>query len=267
MLRRLRLRYGGNCVLCGADLAKGTEALYHPETKTVRCIVCNPPSTELGQVAHGSAGASAHREYERRRTAREARVKALLGNVIGGVALAIAGEQRSTRAWESGSVGEQKLGEVLTTIDGIAVLHDRRVPGTRGNIDHIVVAPTGVFVIDAKHYAGLIHVRHRGSFLIGDECLYVGSRDCSQLAANMAWQVQVIRDVLDSIPDSRSIAILAVLCFVDGEWPLFMPPESYKGVRLEGLRSIKTLLANPGPLGSDQIARINRALSIAFPSK
>lgn len=267
MLRRLRLRYGGNCVLCGAELAKGTEALYHPETKTVRCIVCNPASTKSAQMAHGSAGASAHREYERRRTAREARVKALLGNVIGGVALAIAGEQPSTRAWESGSVGERKLAEALTTIDGIAVLHDRRVPGTRGNIDQIVVAPASVFVVDAKHYAGLIHIRHRGSFLIGDERLYVGGRDCSHLAANMAWQVKVVCDVLDSIPDFRPIAVQAVLCFVDGEWPLFMPPKSYKGVRLEGLRSIKELLSNPGPLGLEQIARINRALSIAFPSK
>src|SRR5437867_4753084 len=75
-LRRLRLRYGGSCILCGAELTKGTEALYHPETRTVRCIVCDPASTEPpAEVVGGSAGASAHREYERRRAAREVRVK------------------------------------------------------------------------------------------------------------------------------------------------------------------------------------------------
>jgi len=177
------------------------------------------------------------------------------------------GEQPSTSAWERGSVGERKLGEILAAMDGISVLHDRRVPGTRGNIDHLVVAPAGVFVIDTKHYAGLIHIRYRGSFLNRDQRLYVGSRDCSQLAANMAWQVKAVRDVLDSTHDAGSIAVLAVLCFVDGEWPLFTSPEYYKGVRLEGLRSIKKLLADPGPLGPDQIARVNRTLSIAFPSK
>ncbi len=187
--------------------------------------------------------------------------------MVGGVALAVAGEQKSTIAWERGAVGERQLGEVLASIDGIAVLHDRRVPGTRGNIDHLVVAATGVFVVDAKHYAGLIRIRDRGNFFNRDERLYVGSRDCSPLAENMAWQVTAVRDVLDSIPDARSISVQAVLCFVDGEWPLIRPPESYKGVHLEGLRSIKKLLAEPGPLDADRIARIDRTLSIAFPSK
>jgi nuclease-like protein len=243
------------------------EALYHAETKTIRCIVCNslaPPRTE---VDPGSAGASAHREYERRRAAREVRVKARLGNLLGGVALAIAGEQQTTTAWERGSVGERKLGEILTGIDGIAVLHDRRVPGTRGNLDHIVVAPAGVFVVDAKHYAGLIRIRDRGSIFNRDERLYVGSRDCSRLAENMAWQVDAVRDVVNSIPDGGSIPVQAVLCFVDGEWPLIGPPDSYKGVRLHGPRSIKRLLAEPGPLDAVRIRTINRTLSIAFPGK
>jgi hypothetical protein len=248
-------------------LAKGTEARYHQETKTIRCIVCNPASTAPAKLAPGLAGASAHREYERRRTAREARVKGRLGNFVGGVALAIAGEQQSTRAWERGSVGERKLGEILTGIAGIAVLHDRRVPGTQGNLDHLIVAPTGVLVVDAKHYAGLIRIRDRGSFFNRDDRLYIGNRDCSQLAENMAWQVEAVRDVLNSISDGGSIPVRAVLCFVDGQWPLIRPPESYKDVRLEGLRSIKKLLAEPGPLDTVQIATIDRTLSIAFPSK
>ena len=248
-------------------MPKGIDALYHPGTKTIRCIVCNIASTAALEVDIGSAGASAHREYERRRTAREARVKGRLGNLVGGLALNIAGEQQSTSAWERGSVGERKLGEVLTGIDGIAVLHDRRVPDTRGNLDHLVVAPTGVFVVDAKHYSGLIRIRDRGSFLNRDERLYVGSRDCSQLAENMAWQVKAVSDVISLVPNAESIPIQAVLCFVDGEWPLIRPPESYKGVRLEGPRSIVKLLAEPGSLDSDQIATIDRTLSIAFPSK
>ncbi|MEW5990840.1 MAG: nuclease-related domain-containing protein [Chloroflexota bacterium] len=40
--------------------------------------------------------------------------------------------------------------------------HDRRVPGTRGNIDHIIVAPASVFVVDARAYVGLIEVRNYG---------------------------------------------------------------------------------------------------------
>jgi hypothetical protein len=57
---------------------------------------------------------------------------------------------------------------------GISALHDRRIPGTRANIDHIAVGPRGVFVIDAKKYTGGPSLRvegglfsPRGDFTIG----------------------------------------------------------------------------------------------------
>lgn len=266
-LRRLRLRYAGACVLCGSPLAKGCEALYHPVTKTVRCLECKPGPNRAA-IDSGSAGASAHREFERRRAAREARVKSQLGSFLGGAALALAGEPRSTRAWERGSVGEQKLAEALEGIESLIVLNDRRVPGTRGNIDHIVVSPAGVFVIDAKRYTGLIQIRDRGGFLNVDERLYVGGRDCSALASNMSWQVSAVKGAIESgLAELSGVPITPVLCFIDGEWPLLMPPESYKGVRLEGKRSIKKLLSAHELLDGDQIGRIGRYLAIAFPAK
>lgn len=266
-LRRLRLRYAGTCVLCGRALEKGCEALYHQSTRTVRCIECQPQDTPAG-IETGSAGVSAHREYERRRTAREARVKARFGNLIGGVALAVSGEPQSTRAWERGSLGEQKLAEALVGVDDLIVLHDRRVPRTRGNIDHIVIAPAGVFVVDAKRYEGLIRIRDRGGLFSRNERLYVGSRDCSALATNMAWQVSAVREALESTgPELHGVPVTPVLCFVDGEWPLLLPPESYMGVRLEGKRSIKKLVSGSGVLDRDKIGRISRILAVAFPAK
>ena len=266
-VRRLRLRYAGTCVLCGRPLEKGFEALYHQATKTVRCIDCKPQNTSAG-IESGSAGASAHREYERRRIAREARVKAQLGNLLGGIALDLFGEPQSTRAWERGSIGEQKLAEALVGIDDLVVLHDRRVRGTRGNIDHIVIAPAGVFVIDAKRYQGLIRIRDRGGLFSSDARLYVGSRDCSALATSMDWQVSAVRDALASAgSELRGVAVTPVLCFVDGEWPLLLPPVSYRGVRLEGKRSIKKLVSGSRILNRDQIDRISRILAVAFPAK
>src|SRR5438105_10193144 len=119
-----------------------------------------------------------------------------LGDVIGGVALTLTGEPQSTRAWEPGSIGEAKLAETLAGIDGLALMHDRRVHRTRGNIDHIIVGPAGVFVVDAKRYEGLIRIRERGGLFKRDERLYVGCRDCSNLATNMEWQVAAVCEVL-----------------------------------------------------------------------
>lgn len=269
-LKRLRLRYAGKCVLCGTDLGKGAEAWYHQATRTVRCIECPPHAAakDIAPIEAGMAGSSAHREYERRKALREARVKARLGNFVGGVALAITGDPQSTMAWRRGSIGEQKLAEALTGVIDLQVLHDRRVPGTRGNIDHILVSPAGVFVVDAKRYNGLIRIRDRGGLFNRDDRLYVGSRDCSELAENMSWQVEAVKRVLASA-DSEFVAVpvVPVLCFVEGEWPLLSPPESYKGVRLEGTRSIKKLVSSNQRLDGAQVERLTRTLAIAFPAK
>jgi nuclease-like protein len=235
--------------------------------RTVRCVECEPNDSRAA-VNTGSAGASAHREYERRRIAREVRVKAQLGDMIGGFALALAGEPQSTRAWERGSVGERKLAEALAGVEGLVVLHDRRAPKTRGNIDHIVIAPAGVFVVDAKRYAGLIQIRYRGGLFSRAERLYVGRRDCSDLATNMGWQIAAVRRALAAAnAELSAVPVTPVLCFVDGEWPLLLPPESYKGVRVEGTRSIKKLVSGSSILDHDRIDRISRILASAFPAK
>ncbi len=81
---------------------------------------------------------------------------------------------------------------------GIRILHDRRVSGTRGNPDHLVIGPAGVFVIDAKRYPGLVHVRDRGGWLRTDERLYVDHRDCWTLAEGMGWQQAALTAALQA---------------------------------------------------------------------
>jgi len=144
-VKRLRLRRAGTCSLCGLALGRGIEAYYEAATRTVRCLECPTQVQPMEAAAPdaGVAGRSAQGEFERRRDARAARVKGRLGNFVGGVVLGLSDEPQSTRAWASGAVGERGLAEALGHIEGLQVLHDRSVPGTRGNIDHIVVAAAG----------------------------------------------------------------------------------------------------------------------------
>ena len=253
--RRMKLRYGGRCILCGTELPKGTIAMYHQPTATVRCVECPIASgnPKVHPVDEGVAGGSAYRVYERRKAIRQARIREGLGKTLGDLAYAIGGEAPSTTAWKRGSIGEAKVADALRTVDGVRVLSDR--------------APAGVFVIDAKAYRGVISVKDRGGFLQRDERLYVGGRDRSQLAENMNWQVEAVRQVLVSA-GARFLAVPVqpVLCFVDGEWSL-RAPHIYRGVRLEGLRSIKQLVTKNQFLKSDDIETITQTLSIAFPAK
>ncbi len=53
---------------------------------------------------------------------------------LGGIAVARSDEKQRTKAWGTGAVGEERLGARLDSLasESIAVLHDRRIPGTRG---------------------------------------------------------------------------------------------------------------------------------------
>ena len=46
------------------------------------------------------------------------------------------------------------------------VLHDLALPGSRANVDHLVIGPTGVWVVDTKAYRARLDVRWR-SVLVG----------------------------------------------------------------------------------------------------
>jgi hypothetical protein len=47
------------------------------------------------------------------------------------------------------------------------VLHDLRIPGSRANVDHLVIGPTGVWVVDSKSYRARLRVR-RGAAWAGE---------------------------------------------------------------------------------------------------
>ena len=63
-----------------------------------------------------------------------------------------------------GAVGEKQVGRELTRLpDGFCVINDLSTPN--GNIDHVVVGPTGVFVLDAKAWRGVVTADGHGELL------------------------------------------------------------------------------------------------------
>lgn len=63
--------------------------------------------------------------------------------------------------WLAGAIGEQRVAETLTALPmSWTVIHDRLLmPGiTESNLDHVLVGPPGVVLVDAKNYAGDITV-------------------------------------------------------------------------------------------------------------
>jgi len=157
------------------------------------------------------------------------------------------------------------LADLADLVD-VIVLHDRRARGTGGNIDHIVIAPGGIFVVDAKAHKGGIRIRDKGGLFRSDKRLYVGGHDRSDLADNMGWQVTAVETALLSAGPQEA-RVTSVLCFLHAEWPLLFPPDTYKGVRLESPRSLKKLITGTHVLDAGEIDRLARVLATAFPTK
>jgi Nuclease-related domain len=61
-------------------------------------------------------------------------------------------------AWWCGADGERRTARLLDrlTRDGYVVFHDLALPGSPANVDHLVIGPTGVFVIDSKQWTGSV---------------------------------------------------------------------------------------------------------------
>ena len=284
-VKRMRLRYAGTCSRCGTPLEAGVTADYDPTSKTVACVGCparralpepaeataapkhaiTPDAPPELEVVDGTAGGSAVREFDRRHHARQQRVQANHPK-IGKFLLAVFDDPPSTRAWATGAVGEQQLGGMLAGIAGptVRVLHDRRIPRTTANIDHLVVCSSGVFVVDAKRYrdarpelrveGGLIRPRQ--------ELLMVGGRDRTKLVDGVHKQLGLVRAAL---ADEADVPVCGVLCFVDADWPLIGGSFTVQGVSVMWPKKLKALLAEAGPLDVDRIADLQWQLHEAFP--
>ena len=210
-------------------------------------------------MSDNEAGSSARREYERRRAKDESRIREGWGR-FGGLAVALSGERQSTRAWSTGAVGEERVGAVLDALrsDRIAVLHDRRVPGTRANIDHIVVCAGGVWVIDTKRYKGRPERRVEGGLVRPRvELLYVGGRNKTSLVEGVTWQVGKVQSALPELP------VRGILCFVDAEWGLFSGPFAVDGVEVMWPKKLVTRLGAEVE-GTAEVAAVAARLAIAF---
>jgi hypothetical protein len=154
----------------------------------------SPPAPALPAPAdvtgsHGSPGRSALAAYQRRRAeelacwtrglAWRAPLVAAAGLVsytlaaqaglprAGLLGLAVAalvgwrlrfGPSEQARTWQRGAQGERRTARLLDrlTHDGYVVFHDQAVPDSPANVDHLVIGPSGVFVIDSKQWAGSV---------------------------------------------------------------------------------------------------------------
>lgn len=253
------------CASCGAPLAARAVVVANTTTGHTWCVPCctareqQQPAT-ANPAAKGTPGASARREYERRRVADEQRSRNRWGR-LGSIAIGLSEPRGSTTAWKRGAVGEERLGARLSRLTGdkVAVLHDRRIPGGRTNIDHLVITTKRIWVIDAKRYTGRPERRAQGGLSRPrTERLFIAGRDRSQLVDGLLAQLMRVKQAVGELPVSGA------LCFIDADWPLFETAFKLRDVYATSPRRLTKLITGDAA-GSLDPTRTAAYLAHVFP--
>ena len=284
--KRLKLRRDGICTTCGIPLLTGTLALWSPSQRRVTCVEHQDLSTLLVEkvkpqtevvvpeelkalISQGIAGGSAMAENERRVKKREDRVTKRFPRA-GKYILALTDEPQSTKAWRVGAEGEVAIGKLLDSLAvkyGFRVLHDRLIPKTRTNIDHLAITKFGVFVIDAKNYKGVVRIKdNTGFFEKSTPELWVGKRNCMKIVAGVKKQTSIVTRILKD--DSIEFPVVGVLAFYAADWETFKFLRSQLEVDgvLINSKGIEAILSRDGALSAEEMDATTHSLATKFVS-
>ncbi len=112
---------------------------------------------------------------------------------------------RSADRWERGAQAEERTAATLAWLPPLYVtLHDLRLPGSPSNVDHLVVGPTGVFLLDTKV--------HDGTVRYGSGTLWRGRFPMRREFEALALEAARLGAVLDA-------PVVTAMCFAEGDLP------------------------------------------------
>lgn len=242
-----------------------------------------PSASVPMEWAVSPAGASAEAEYERRRQRNRDRIRrqwpyALAFGVIvcvGVLALVLAltdqlslalfaagalavmqiigfFEASAVRAWRVGAEGERRTAAFLEPLreKGFVVLHDRKVKGWGGNLDHVVIGPTGMWAVETKNLDGKVVIR-------GD-VLRIGGHRRDKIIDQAKQEATIIQVVLSEELGRLGLKVTPVICLHRGELPFFN--KTVRGVRLaSGRQLVRLLEEGEARLRPEQVESLARA--------
>lgn len=166
----------------------------------------------------------------------------------------------STAPFVYSDTGEREATKVLTSTlgDSVQFLFNRRVGSGKvhGQVDIIVVAPSGVFVLDPKDYWGRKVRANRGR-----DAFVVNGRVRPALADSMRRHIDAVR-VAMAVGPMPTVPVSGAFCFIGADLPV--GPLVVGGVPATTLRGAAKLLKRRGPLTAQHRAELHAYLSEQF---
>jgi hypothetical protein len=158
------------------------------------------------------------------------------------------------RAWRRGAVGERRTARLLGPLErqGWAILHDLALPGSRANIDHLVIGPGRVFVIDSKQYRGRLQLDPSGR-------LWHGRHPLAPTLGAVSWEADQAAQVL---PDP-GVVVLPVVAVHGAQVP--WGKVVTEGVPVVAARRLPSMLSQlPAVLGPERVASLADHARVRF---
>jgi hypothetical protein len=267
--RLVRLRYSGHCFICAKELGRGTNAWWHDGRRFVICEGCQELEAVVGKTPpdlrfpSGYAHDWAQRERQQRVRAEEEKVMAAYA-ALGDEVWDICRERPAAAIWPDGSTGPRIVGRMLDALvpRGIVVLHDVQLRAERRHIDHVVVAPSGIHIIQSEQFIDT-KIEVRRSRLLGrrEKQLLIGGRDCTSLVEDMRQQVRKIDQLTGSVDAMTGTEITPVLCFVHADWGWPRRRLAFGEIEILWPKVLLRVLNRPGSLGHAQIEELGGRLA------
>lgn len=157
---------------------------------------------------------------------------------------------QTTTAWATGAEGEEATARLIDPLaqQGFVVIHDRKIPGSPRNIDHIVIGPTGVFVIETKNIAGRLRIEG------GD--LRIGGRRVAAVD-EVLREAAAVSLALAPMLSPRNISVRPVICAHRADLPWFR--REVRGVRIVSGRDLVRLIrGSDAVLSADEVLELSR---------
>jgi hypothetical protein len=164
--------------------------------------------------------------------------------------------------WRRGAEGERRTAQLLAPLRNLGwiVLHDRRIPGSTANVDHLVVGPSGVWVVDSKLWRGRVKV-------LGDGRLWYGRRCLDDDLRVLRWATGEVGQALGGMGRTGApVPVHPVLCVHGARLP--RAQLHFDGVTLTAPEALLDLLTSASPcLTVCEVERLTAKAAKSLPAK
>ena len=167
--------------------------------------------------------------------------------------------RQSTRAWATGAEGEVRTAKFLDPLasEGFVVMHDLRIPMSMANIDHLVIGPTGVFVVETKNIAGTLKVRGGDATIAGRR---IGVVDEVESELDAVW------NAIGATLEERDLVLQPVICAHRAGLPWFRSRAA--GIPIVSGRGLVRLIrGQPEVLSPDEVSDLREIAERRLPVK